>query len=83
MNAVLRWSFVHVVSAGNIYAQYRRSILCLYHSDHSDLPHGFEDLFIRLARLAFEGETEQSVDDDAILEQLRLLKIRFPIPVDE
>jgi hypothetical protein len=40
-------------------------------------------LFIRLARLAFEGETEQSVDDDAILEQLRLLKIRFPIPVDE
>ena len=80
MNAVLRWSFVHVVSAGNIYAQYRRSILCLYHSDPR---HGFEDLFIRLARLAFEGETEQSVDDDAILEQLRLLKIRFPIPVDE
>ena len=62
MNAVLRCSFVHVVSAGNIYAQYRRSILCLY---HSDLRHSFEDLFIRLARLAFEGETEQSVDDDA------------------
>ena len=80
MNTVLRWSFVHVVSAGNIYAQYRRSLLCLY---HSDLPHGFEDLFIRLARLAFEGETEQSVDDDAILEQRRLLKIPFRIRVDE